>query len=368
MTDILIDRVDAGQDSSGPVRPWNLTRLIRPTEAELTRARRRLHLKAAAIGAVTLASYWVLVISSTSLVVRVASAAVLVAAITAVATSIMHDANHGAFSRSRRVNRLMGYSLDLLGGSSWMWRYRHNSQHHASTNVVGLDQDIDQAPFARLAPQQAWRRWHRYQHLYLWPVYGLLAVRWLVGDLITLVRDGDGSPPPHPRRRREVSVVVIGKLVHLGWAVVIPLALHPWWAVVGFYLAISWSVGLLAALIFQMAHCVEEAEFVSSETDHRGRHFQMHQLQTTLDVRCPVPGLRHVVRFMMGGLDHQIEHHLAPALPHTIYPVIAERLATACATHELPYRSHRSVTAALRSHLRWLKLMGSGAPATTPRA
>lgn len=366
MPDTLIDQVDTGTGTSDPVRPWNLTRLIRPTEAELARARRTLHLKAMAIGVVTLASYWVLVVASTALVVRAASAVVMVAAVTAVATSIMHDANHGAFSRSRRVNRLMGYSLDLLGGSSWMWRHRHNIQHHASTNVVGLDKDIDQAPFARLAPQQAWRRWHRYQHLYLWPVYGLLALRWLVGDLITLARDSDGSPPPHPGRRRAVSIVILGKLVHLGWAVVIPLALHPWWAVVGFYLAISWSVGFLAALIFQLAHCVEEAEFVSPEADYRGRHFQLHQLRTTLDVRCPVPGLRHVVRFMMGGLDHQIEHHLAPGLPHTVYPVLAERLASACATHELPYRSHRSVTAALRSHVRWLRLMGSDARVPAP--
>jgi linoleoyl-CoA desaturase len=363
VSDTLIDRVDAGTGAADPVRPWNPSRLIRPTEAELARARRTLHRKAVAIGAVTVASYWVLVFSSTGFAVRSASAVVLAAALTAVATGIMHDANHGAFSRSRRVNRLMGYSLDLLGGSSWMWRHRHNVQHHASTNVVGVDQDIDQAPFARLAPQQAWRRWHRYQHLYLWPVYGLLALRWLVGDLITLARNDGDSPPPHPGRRRSVAMVVLGKFLHLGWAVVIPLAFHPWWAVAGFYLAISWAIGLLAALIFQMAHCVEEAEFVAPGADHRGRHFQLHQLRTTLDVQCPVPGLRHVVRFMMGGLDHQIEHHLAPGLPHTIYPVLAERLATACATHDLPYRSHPSVTAALRSHYRWLKRMGSGTSA-----
>lgn len=341
---------------------WNLARLIRPTESEIARARRRLHVKAIAIGAVTLASYWALVIASTTLVVRVASAVVLVLAVTAVATGIMHDANHGAFSRSRQVNRVLGYTLDLLGGSSWLWRFKHNTQHHANTNVVGVDNDIDQAPFARLAPQQSWRPWHRFQHLYMWPLYGLLAVRWfLFADFVALARSRTRTNAPNAARSCDVVMMVLGKLAHLSWAVLIPLALHPWWAVVGFYLVCSWFLGFLLALAFQMAHCVEDADFVSAEADYRGRNFQPHQLRTTLDVRCPVPGLRHFVRFMMGGLDYQIEHHLAPALPHTIYPMLARRLTAECASRELPYRFHRSLSGALRSHLRWLKLMGSGA-------
>jgi linoleoyl-CoA desaturase len=80
-----------------------------------------------------------------------------------------------------------------------------------------------------------------------------------------------------------------------------------------------------------------------------------------MNIRCAVPALRPVVRFVMGGLDHQIEHHLAPGLPHTVYPVIAERLAAECASRKLPYRCHASVVAAIRSHVRWLVLMGTGA-------
>jgi fatty acid desaturase len=52
-------------------------------------------------------------------------------------------------------------------------------------------------------------------------------------------------------------------------------------------------------------------------------------------------------------------HHLAPSLPHTIYPMLAERLASECATRQLPYHCHPSITAALRAHLRWLKAMGA---------
>ena len=62
----------------------------------------------------------------------------------------MHDGNHGAFSTLRRVNRIAGWSSDLLGGSSFLWRFKHNTLHHGNTNVVGYDTDIDQMPFARL--------------------------------------------------------------------------------------------------------------------------------------------------------------------------------------------------------------------------
>ena len=55
--------------------------------------------------------------------------------------------------------------------------------------------------------------------------------------------------------------MITGKLVHLTWALVIPLLLHPWWVVLAFYLACSWVVGLLLATIFQLAHCVDEADF-----------------------------------------------------------------------------------------------------------
>ncbi|MGZ4691909.1 MAG: hypothetical protein ACXWAY_19990 [Acidimicrobiia bacterium] len=64
----------------------------------------------------------------------------------------------------------------------------------------------------------------------------------------------------------------------------------------------------------------------------------------------------------MGGLDYQIEHHLAPKLPHTIYPVVAPKVEGACRARGLDYRIHPSVTAAIRSHARWLREMGQAPP------
>jgi linoleoyl-CoA desaturase len=345
----------------------NLTRSITPSEREIRQARRRLHAKAVFIIGLACLSYWGLVVAESPVLVRLTCAAVMAVAAVGVATGIMHDANHGAFSRSRRINRLVGYSLDLLGGSSWLWRFKHNTLHHGNTNVMGVDSDIDQGPVARLAPEQPWHRWHRYQHLYLWPLYGFLAIRWfLVADFKNLLSNSVGAQPltitKHPRH---VIGMIAGKLVHLSWAVIVPLALNPWWAVLCFYLVCSWVVGFMLATIFQVAHCVDEADFVPSDVSCRGSAFQLHQLRTTVNIRCGLPA--RGLRWLIGGLDHQIEHHLAPRLPHTVHPLMRRRLERFCSDNELPYRIHDSVWAALRSHGRWLREMGTR-PALTADA
>jgi acyl-lipid (8-3)-desaturase len=59
-----------------------------------------------------------------------------------IGVSVMHDANHGAYSPSRLVSRFMGLTLDLVGASSFVWKQQHVVGHHAYTNVDGEDPDI----------------------------------------------------------------------------------------------------------------------------------------------------------------------------------------------------------------------------------
>lgn len=343
----------------------SLSRVIMPTADQIARGRRRLHINAAFIAVLGVGSYTVLVFAPVGFALHVVFALLLVVASVATATNVMHDGNHGAFSTSARVNRIAGWSSDLLGGSSFLWRFKHNQLHHLNTNVAGYDTDIDQAPFARLAPQQPWRPWHRYQRFYMWALYGFLTLGWLVlSDTQTLIRGRVGSHPLSVRpRARDVAMIVLGKIVHLGWAIALPMAFHPWWGVVAFYLASSWLVGFLLANIFQLAHCVTEAEFFTAEAPRRGRDFELHQLRSTVDIRCGVPVLRWFVRWMMGGLDYQIEHHLAPRLPHTVYPLVSVKLEAACAERGIAYKVNPTITAAVRSHARWLRRMGEP-PAT----
>ena len=340
--------------------PRSLARLIAPTDADLRRGRRRLSGKAAAIGALAGSSYTVLVFAPVALPVRVLAALVLVFAVVAIGTGVMHDANHGALGRSRRINHLVGYSSDLLGASSWIWRYKHNRLHHANTNVTGKDSDIDQAPFARLAPDQPWHPWHRYQHIYLWALYGLLTAKWFaVSDFVALARGGFGENRfPVPPGRSDVALVMLGKVLHLTWAIAIPLVFFPWWGVLAFYLACHWLTGFILAVTFQLAHCTDRAEFFGSDVRRRGHDFELQQLSSTADIRCRGSFAAGPTRWLMGGLDHQVVHHLSPRVPHNLYPQMASELDALCAERDLDYRVHPSLTAALTAHARWLKAMG----------
>jgi linoleoyl-CoA desaturase len=337
-----------------------LWRAALPTCGELRIARRRLHANAALILGLVAGSYWCLVVSSLPLWMRLAAAGVLVVALVAVGTSIMHDANHDSFSTRRWVNRALSYTSDALGASSWLWRFQHNTLHHGNANVVGFDADIALAPLARLAPSQPWHRWYRAQHVYIWPLYGFLALKnLLVSDVVALItRRLDRQPIRQRVRPRVVAQILAGKLAHVGWAVVIPLLFNPWWAVLAVYLTCSWLVGFLLAVTFQLAHCVDVTTMFDSDVPRRGDDFTSHQLAAAADFATPVPVIGHLVRWLVGGLDHQIEHHLAPRLPHTIYPLVADRFRQACRDNDVTYLLHPGVWSALRSHARWLRAMG----------
>jgi linoleoyl-CoA desaturase len=337
-----------------------LWRSVLPSAAELRAARRRLHIKAIGIVGLVVVSYWGLVVADVPDRMRFVCAAALVTGLIAVATNIMHDANHGGFSRRAWLNRVVGYSSDALGASSWLWRFKHNILHHANTNVGGVDTDILQAPFARLAPSQPWRRWHRGQHVYLWFLYGFMVIKNVfISDICNLARACIGGQPLRRRPRpRDIGAVLTGKAVHVSWALVVPLFFHSWWVVLTFYFVCSWIVGLVLAVTFQLAHCVDLAEFPDGDAERRGDQFVTHQLLTTADVASHVPLAGHAFRWLVGGLDHQIEHHLAPRLPHTIYPWLAARFRRKCAEVGINCRIHGSVWQALCSHARWLKTMG----------
>lgn len=333
----------------------------RPNPAELRRAWWQMRGKAVTIGVCSVVSYLGLVLIARGILLAFLLAGALVVSLIATATCVMHDANHGSFAKSARVNRVAAHTADVLGASSWLWKFKHNAIHHGNTNVEGVDTDIEQMPFARLSPSQPWKPWHRYQHIYMWALYGFLTVQWVVySDFASLFTGKVGSQPlRHAPRRRDVARLIAGKTVHIAWAIGLPLLFHAWWVVLAFYFACSWLVGFFLAVFFQVAHCVDNVEFTDADAPRRAGDFAAHQLRTTSDVSCRTPIIGPVIAVLMGGLHHQIEHHLAPALPHTAYKAMARRLRTSCAGNATRYNLHPSPWTALRSHGRWLRTMGA---------
>jgi linoleoyl-CoA desaturase len=319
--------------------------------------RRRLRVKALLAFVLLGVSWATLIFASPGVYLGLVCFAGLVLGTTLVAFCVMHDANHGAYFRDRRLNHLLGWSADVaLGISSYAWRVKHNVAHHTYTNVDGYDADITQMPFARLMPMQPRRPWYRFQHLYIWLLYCLMVLRWqTVGDVAALRRGSIGQSALRPPRGWDLAGIAAGKALFLGWAIVVPLLVYPWWLVLAGYGVLAMSMGLVTATTFQLAHCVEEAEF-AAPADLAGprRLWAVHEVETTVDF-CP---RNRVLTWILGGLNYQIEHHLFPRVPHTHYPQIAEIVRRTCVLHGVRYAAHPTLRAALRSHYRHLRTLG----------
>jgi linoleoyl-CoA desaturase len=163
---------------------------------------------------------------------------------------------------------------------------------------------------------------------------------------------------PRPTGRK-LAGVVVGKLLFYGWVVVVPLLYHPLWKVALGYALASFVLGLTLSTVFQLAHCVEEADFTDVPESGKPfpRDWAAHQVEATVDFARGNP----LVSWYLGGLNFQVVHHLFPRVCHLHYPAISRIVEQACQEHGVRYRAQASVGAALRSHVRWLKRMGQPA-------
>jgi linoleoyl-CoA desaturase len=276
----------------------------------------------------------------------------------AIGFNIQHDGGHHAYSRRAWVNRLTAMSLDLLGGSSYIWARKHNGIHHAYANITGYDDDIDVGFIGRLSPHQKRLWFHRLQHLYMWPLYGVLPIKWqLYDDFRDLVLGQVGGQPYARPKGWDLAVLFGGKGVFFSLALVIPLLLHPVWTVLLFYVAASFVQGVMLGVVFQLAHCVEEAEFPlpSPDTGRMETAWALHQLETTVDFARQ----SRFLSWLIGGLNFQIEHHLFPQICHVHYSEISPLVERTCREFGLKYMAQESLLAGIASHFRWLRRMGS---------
>jgi linoleoyl-CoA desaturase len=321
------------------------------------RGRLQLYAKTVVAFAVWAASWVTLIFVRPGLAPGLVALGGLVAGTILIGFCVQHDANHGAYFRTRRFNHLMGWTADaMLGISSYAWRVKHNVAHHTYTNVDGYDDDVTQTPFVRLVPTQEPRPWYRLQHVYIWPLYSFMVIRWQIGaDIAALIRGRIANSAVHMPRRWDLAGLVGGKALFIGWAIVAPLLVYPWWVVTVGYVGFTMMTSLVTAVTFQLAHCVEEAEFTSAEEVAVSKKpWAVHEVETTVDF-CP---RNPVLTWVLGGLNYQIEHHLFPRVAHTHYPRIAEIVKRNAATYGVRYTAQPSLFVALRSHQRHLRTLG----------
>jgi linoleoyl-CoA desaturase len=274
--------------------------------------------------------------------------------------SIMHDANHGAYSRYGWVNVSLGYLMNLIGGNALNWRIQHNVLHHSFTNIDGMDEDIDAGTLLRFSPHQPRRRFHRLQYIYAWFLYGLMTFMWVTTkDFRQILRyHREGLLASQNRTLAgAMSEAIATKMLYFSYILALPLlfAPAPWWLLLIGFVIMHYITGLSLACIFQPAHVMPSSEYpLPDENGNVENHWAIHQLLTTTNF---APASRFFSWFV-GGLNFQIEHHLFPNICHVHYKKISRIVRQTAQEFNLPYHVQPTFAHALWNHGRMLWVLG----------
>ena len=162
-------------------------------------------------------------------------------------------------------------------------------------------------------------------------------------------------------------MIVAGKALFIGWALVIPMLVYPWWAVCGdLRRARTCSLSVVLTTTFQLAHCVDATDVVSVVPGGRRRRpaCWLGRAPGPDDGQLLVPVARFLTWYL-GGLNYQVEHHLFPKVcPTSTTPALSPVVERNCLRHGVRYTVQPSLRLALRSHSRHLRELGrAGLPA-----
>lgn len=276
--------------------------------------------------------------------------------------SVMHDANHDAYSSNATINKMVGFVINFMGSFHGTWKIQHNVLHHSYTNIEGFDEDCENQ-LIRFSPDQKKRSINRYQAYYAPFFYCLMSLnRLFVQDFQQLFRfkkngllAGEGLT-----FRSALWQTIIWKILYILMIIVLPVffaGISFGLVIVGF-LMMHFICGIILALIFQSAHIISETDFfVAGDNGNMENHWAIHQLRTTANFA----NNSRVFSWLIGGLNFQIEHHLFPNICHVYYKDLSVIIKSTTEEFNLPYHQHATFFGAVKSHFTHLNQLGKGA-------
>lgn len=272
---------------------------------------------------------------------------------------VMHDANHGSYSRHKWVNKLVALTLDLMGCSSRVWKLQHNVLHHTFTNIEGEDEDIAPPFILRFSPHSKRNRMHKYQAYYFWFFYGLSTISWVTSkDFVRYNKfRKKGLIPSKKEFRNGLFKIALSKLFYFTYALIIPLIVIPAspLLIVGSFLLMHFVTGILISTVFQVAHVIPDANFpVLQEKNTIDENWYVHQMQTTANFSPKNP----LLTWFIGGLNYQIEHHLFPNICHVHYRKISKIVALTAKEYRINYMVNQNMFKAMKQHVTMLNRLG----------
>ena len=273
--------------------------------------------------------------------------------------NVMHDAIHGSYSKHRMVNRFMGYTMNLIGANATVWKIQHNVLHHTYTNIHEADDDINAPFFLRFSPHVKRYWWHRFQHIYIWFFYGISTIAWITAkDFVRSHRYRKmGFFKGRYEFQRTTVKIILWKLLYYSYALILPLLIVPLapWIIILAFISMHVITGLCISIVFQTAHVMPNTEFpVPDKHGMLANDWGAHQLATTSNY-APSSS---VFSWLIGGLNHQIEHHLLPHICHIHYKNLSPIVAQTAKEFGISYLTKKTFFSAILAHIAMLRQLG----------
>jgi fatty acid desaturase len=236
-----------------------------------------------------------------------------------------HDAAHRQVFASHRWNEWAARVLaGAFAGLSYGWWMAKHNRHHAAPNQVGRDPDIGAGalaftPALAKARTRPGRWFRRRQGWLFFPLLTLEGLNLHVESIRTVLRRTDSV-----KCRRLEGTLVIARLT--GFVAAVFLLLPPGKAIA--FIALELAVfGVLLGAAFAPNHKGMPIVPATMKLD-----FLRRQVLMSRNVRGGP-----VTDFMMGGLNHQIEHHLFPSMPRPNLRRARAIVREHCDKHGIPY-------------------------------
>jgi len=222
-----------------------------------------------------------------------------------IAMNIMHDACHNAYSSKKKVNKIMGYTMNLIGGNSYLFTKMHNA-HHAFVNIHGIDVTLESHGMFRFTPHEPYLQKHRWQHIYVSFIYAIVSLHWVtIKDFKWFfMEDSIGNTKNIVHPRKELIVLIVSKLLYFGYALFLPLLVLnvPIWVVLLGFVMMHLPSSLFFALIFQITHVYNGTHYPLPDDNgkkkqildfHDGRH----------QFTCGAPPISYSLSYPLSGAN-----------------------------------------------------------------
>ena len=272
--------------------------------------------------------------------------------------NIGHDAAHNAFSSNRRVNDFLTSTVYAIGSSPYVWKIRHNLNHHANSNIP----EYDWTAYAHKKiltgdSNKIISKLSRYPHIYtpfLYSFYFIFLTFYKDFEIFYTNKIGDAYH--FKPNLTEQILFPASKLIYITFIFILPMLFLSvaWWQVIIGYLIMHMVGGFIFALVAIPPHMTEDAVFPTVNEDGYLNHSRFtHNLDTTTDfARKSV-----VVNWIFGGFNTHVIHHLFPNICHVHYIALSQILKDTAEEYGFNYKE-TSLWGAALSHYKFLKKMG----------